>query len=130
MYQKALELNPNSPIAANNLAYLMLERGGNLDQALALAQTARRGMPESPASADTLAWAYYKKGVYGSAIELLEQAIQKQPKNPTYHFHLGLAYQQKNEQSKAATHLKKALELNPQGPHASAIKDALAKSQG
>jgi tetratricopeptide (TPR) repeat protein len=130
MYQKALELNPNSPVAANNLAYLMLERGGNLDQALALAQTARRGMPESPSSADTLAWAYYKKGVYGSAIELLEQAIQKQPKNATYHFHIGLAYQQKNDQSKAATHLKKALELNPEGPHAAAIKDALAKGQG
>jgi tetratricopeptide (TPR) repeat protein len=108
----------------------MLERGGNLDQALALAQTARRGMPESPASADTLAWAYYKKGVYGSAIELLEQAIQKQPKNPTYHFHIGLAYQQKNDQSKAAIHLKKALELNPEGPNSGAIKDALAKSQG
>ena len=52
-------------MAANNLAYLMLENGENVDVALTMAQTARRAMPDSPNSADTLAWAYYYKGTYG-----------------------------------------------------------------
>jgi len=47
-YQKALEIQPDNPLASNNLAYVMLESGGNVDVALSLAQTARRGMPDSP----------------------------------------------------------------------------------
>ena len=49
----------------------MVETGQNLDVALSLAQIARRGMPNSPSSADTLAWVYYQKGNYDSARELL-----------------------------------------------------------
>jgi len=73
MYQKALDIRANSPLAANNLAYLMVETGDNLDTALSLAQTARRGMSESPNAADTLGWVYYQKGIYRSAICLFEQ---------------------------------------------------------
>ncbi|MGH9567481.1 MAG: tetratricopeptide repeat protein, partial [Candidatus Angelobacter sp.] len=59
-YQQALQVKPNYPVAANNLAYLMLEHGADTGVALSLAQTARRGLPDLPASADTLGWAYYK----------------------------------------------------------------------
>jgi hypothetical protein len=45
-----------------------------VDVALTLAQTARQGMPNSPNTADTLAWAYYYKGTYGFARDLLEDA--------------------------------------------------------
>src|SRR5579863_7826503 len=62
MYQQALALQPDHPLASNNLAYVMLEQGENVDVALSMAQTARRGMPESPNAADTLGWAYYQKG--------------------------------------------------------------------
>jgi cellulose synthase operon protein C len=66
MYQKALEIQPDNPLASNNLAYLILQqtaqRRGNVDVALAMAQTARRGMPDSSSVADTLGWAYYQKG--------------------------------------------------------------------
>ena len=44
-YKKALAIQPERPIAANNLAYLMVDSGQNLDVALSLAQVARRGMP-------------------------------------------------------------------------------------
>ena len=69
MYQKALDLQPNNPLASNNLAYVMMEQGGNVDMALNLAQTARRGMPDSANAADTLCWAFYQKGIYQSAID-------------------------------------------------------------
>lgn len=67
-YQKTLALKPGDPVAANNLANVMLQNGGNLDVAMSLAETARRGLPDSPNPADTLGWIYYQKGVYGSAI--------------------------------------------------------------
>ena len=60
-YKKTLQLDPNDVVAANNLAYRMVESGQNPDGALALAQTARRGAPDSPQTADTLAWVYYYK---------------------------------------------------------------------
>src|SRR5207237_9760201 len=101
-YQKALEVKPDNPLASNNLAYVMLETGGNVDVALSLAQTARRGMPNSPNAADTLGWVYYQKGAYRSAIDLFQEALKlaeknKAPENPTVHYHLGLAYE-KTEQ--------------------------------
>jgi tetratricopeptide (TPR) repeat protein len=37
-YRKALETEPERPIAANNLAWLIAANGGNLDEALQLAQ--------------------------------------------------------------------------------------------
>ena len=113
MYQKALDVSPDYAVAANNLAYLMLEHGGNIDAALSLAQVARRGMQDSPSSADTLAWAYYHKGAYGLAVDLLQDAIKRSPENPTYQYHLGLSYLKQNERARAKQHLQKALQLNP-----------------
>ena len=69
-YQKVLELQPENPLASNNLAYVMLQQGGNVDVAFSMAQTARRQLPDSPNAADTLGWAFYHKHVYTSAINL------------------------------------------------------------
>jgi len=52
--QRALQIQPDYAPAANDLAYLMLEHGGNFNIALPLAQTARRGLPDLPNTADTL----------------------------------------------------------------------------
>ncbi len=78
-YKKALQIQPELGVAANNLAYLMIESGQNLDVALSLAQTARRVMPNAPSTADTLAWAYYQKQSYFSARDLLEEALKTAP---------------------------------------------------
>lgn len=126
LYRKALDLEPNHPLAANNLAYLLMEGGGNLDVALTLAQTARRGMPNNPSTADTLGWAYYRKGIYGSARDMLEMAVQAAPENATIHFHLGMTYDKVADSTKAAAHLKKSLQLAPNGPHAALIRQTLA----
>jgi Flp pilus assembly protein TadD len=74
-YQKALQAEPGSPLVANNLAFLLIDHGGNADWALSLAQTARSKLPNSPTTADTLAWAYIRKGIYGSALPLLQKAV-------------------------------------------------------
>jgi Flp pilus assembly protein TadD len=105
----------------------MLEHDQNTDVALSLAQTARRGMPNDPGVADTLGWAYYRKGSYQLAVDLLEEAAKKAPQNPNIHYHLGLAYQQVHNVPAAKSELDSALKLSPSGPHAGEIHDALAK---
>ena len=113
LFKKALQIQPDFPLAAHNAAYLMLQQGKDLDVALSLAQVARRGMPASPNAADTLGWAYYQKGTYRSAIELLEEATRKVPSNPAFHYHLGMAYSKMNDHLKARAELQRALQLNP-----------------
>ncbi len=127
LYQKSLQVQPDFALAANNLAYLMLEHGGNIDAALSYAQVARRGLPDLPNTADTLAWAYYHKGAYASAIDLLQEAVKKAPQNATYHYHLGMAYAKNNDKAKAKQHLSRVLQLNPTYEQAPEIKQLLAQ---
>jgi Flp pilus assembly protein TadD len=124
-YKKSLGIQPQQPIAANNLAYRMLTSGQNVDVALSLAQTARRGMPNSPSTADTLAWAYYNKGTYGFARDLLEDAIKADPNNATTQYHLGMVYSKLNDKNNASLHLKKAVTLAPDSPAAKNARAAL-----
>ena len=109
-YQRALQVQPDNPAAANNLAYLLLNHGGNSDVALSLAQTARRGLPDLANTADTLAWAYINKGAFGFAVDLLQEATNASPANPTYHYHLGLAYQKSNDTAHAKAQFERALQ--------------------
>jgi tetratricopeptide (TPR) repeat protein len=118
MYEQALKISPDHPLASNNLAYVILEQGGNIDVALGMAQTARRGMPNSPNAADTLGWAYYQKGIYQSAVSQFQEAIRLnekngQPDDAEVHYHLGLAYEKLNQNGLARQHLEKAVKLSP-----------------
>jgi len=130
LYQKALQIQSDNPVASNNLAYVMLQQGGNIDVALSMAQTARRMMPESPNAADTLGWAYYKKGLYPTAIDLFKEAVKKNPNDPTFHYHLGLAYRASDQPTLAKEHLQQVLKLNPNYNDADGVKKALAGLRG
>src|ERR1019366_1047601 len=115
-YKRSLQIQPMQAVASNNLAYLMLQNGENADVALTLAQTARRAMPNSPSTADTLAWAYYHKGAYGFARDLLEDAVKIDANNATMQYHLGMVYGKLQDKTNATLHLKKALSLAPDSP--------------
>jgi len=132
MYQKALEINPENPLASNDLAYAILRTGGNVDVALSLAQTARRGMPDSPNAADTLGWIFYQKGAYKSAIDLFQEALKlgeknKAPEDATVHYHLGLAYEKTDQPKLARQHLQRVLKINPNYSDAADVKKQLAQ---
>jgi len=81
--------------------------------ALSLEETARRSLPDSPNTADTLAWAYIQIGVYGSAIDLLQEALTQTPNDPTFRYHLGVAYQRTKNPTAAATQFRQVLKLDP-----------------
>jgi tetratricopeptide (TPR) repeat protein len=131
-YQKALMIRPDNPLASNSLASVMLQSGGNLDVALSLAQTARRGLPHSPGVADTLGWVYYQKGAYHSAVDSLQEAIRlaresKSPDSPQLHYHLGMAYMKSGQTTLARQQLQQALSLNPNSSDAENARKQLAE---
>ena len=112
-YEKTLEINPHAAVAANNLAWLHAEGGGNLDVATDLAQMAKSQAPDQPAFNDTLGWIYYKKDLVEQAVPLIQQSLEKDPNNALTHYHLGMAYAKAGEDSKAIVSLKRALALDP-----------------
>jgi len=84
-------------------------------------------MPNSPTSADTLAWAYYYTGAYSFARDLLEDAVKTEPNDPAMQYHLGMVYTKLRDKSDAEAHLKKAVSLAPNSPTA---RDARAALEG
>ena len=129
-YQKVLSLKSDEPHAANNLAYLLLEHGGSVNVALTLAQTARKGLPNLPNSADTLGWAYYNNGAFSVAAPLFEDAIKKVPNNQTYRYHLGLTYKKLNDTARAKVEFEKAISLDPNSAVAGNARQALNELAG
>ncbi|MBV9240423.1 MAG: tetratricopeptide repeat protein, partial [Acidobacteria bacterium] len=99
-YRNALEITPETPIAANNLAWIISENGGNLDEALQLATMAVTKSPQSAGFYDTLGWIYLKKGLNSPAVEQMRKAVSMdeasakangiQP-NAAYRVRLGMA---------------------------------------
>ncbi len=100
-YRRALEIAPETPIAANNLAWLIADTGaGNLDEALRLSQAAVNQNSSVAGYYDTLGWVYFKKGLYSPAIEQLKKAVALDEAdakragvsaNPAYRLRLGTA---------------------------------------
>src|SRR5258706_346989 len=124
-YRKALDLQPDHPVAANNLAYLLLEHGGDPQAALALAQTAWHASPDKSSIADTLGWAYYRVGAYSAAAPLFQEALKKSDKNLVYHYHLGLTYQQLKDLSRARAEFDKIIKLDPDSSVANDARRAI-----
>lgn len=111
-YQKALEIDAHAAVAANNLAWLYAQENERLDVALALAQTAKAGMPNRHEVDDTLGWIYYKKGLSTLALASFKECVRSQPQNASYVGHLGLAYAQSGDKRKARESLEQALKLS------------------
>jgi tetratricopeptide (TPR) repeat protein len=126
-YKKALEINPKFAPAANNLAWLYAEHGGNIDAALSLAQTAKEINPEDPSVSDTLGWIYYKKQVYLTAISHLKESAEKMPNNPVVRYHLGMAYYKKGDKKLAKEELSASLKLSKEFSGAEDAKKIVAE---
>ncbi|MBW2023063.1 MAG: tetratricopeptide repeat protein [Deltaproteobacteria bacterium] len=128
-YRKALEIKSDFAPAANNLAWSLAAHGGNIDEALALAQTAKEKMPESPEVMDTLGWIYYLKGSYLNAVFELNDALEKTPDNAVINYHMGMALAKNNQPERARAYLEKALKLNPKFQGADEARKTLAALQ-
>ncbi len=127
IYERILKLQPDHAIALNNLAYLLAENGGDLDQALALAQRARQRLPDNPDVADTLGWIYIKKNLSDNAISIFRDLVTKQPEIPTYRYHLGMALFQRGDKPEARKELQAALDRKPSPQELQKIKELMGR---
>jgi tetratricopeptide (TPR) repeat protein len=126
-YEQVIKMDPNNGIALNNLAFLMAETGGDLNQALTYAQRAKQRLPNLYEVSDTLGWIYLKKNLSDSAIEIFKDLVSKAPNHSTYRYHLGMALSQKGDRVNALKELNEALKASPPREEAAKIKELIAK---
>jgi tetratricopeptide (TPR) repeat protein len=112
-FEHVLRIDPEAAVAANNLAWIYVQHGGNLDVAMHLAQTAHKKLPGVAEVGDTLGFIYYKKNLASLAIDLFKASQTRDPKNALYEYHLGLAYASAGDSVRARGSLRKALALKP-----------------
>jgi len=108
-YKAALLANPNNGVALNNLAFLMSENGGDLDEALAYAKQGEVLLKGASEAADTVGWIYLKKGNTDIAITKFAQAFRVSPANKSYRDHLSQAFAKTSNGSPAVEALQEAL---------------------
>ena len=113
IYEQILKIQPDHPIALNNLAFIKAEDGQDLDEALTMAQRARQGLPNSPDIMDTLGWIYLKKNLSDDAIRTFKELVTADPNRATYHYHYGMALLQKGDKPSAKRELETAIKFNP-----------------
>jgi tetratricopeptide (TPR) repeat protein len=112
-YRRMLQLNAEDAVAANAVAYLVTEIGGNLDEALKLAQKAVQLNPQQPNFSDTLGWIYFKRNLNDSAVQVFQALTRNYPDSPVFHYHFGMVLLQKGDKKTAKTELKNALSKGP-----------------
>ncbi len=127
VYEAVLRLDSNDGITLNNLAFLMAEHNGDLDDALGKAQRAKQLMPEMTEVSDTLGWIFLKKNLSDSALDTFRDLVNKEPNISTYRYHLGMALAQKGDKIQAIKELQEALKYNPSQTEREAIQQLLTK---
>jgi tetratricopeptide (TPR) repeat protein len=126
-YQKVLKLDPENAAAMNNLAYIEADQSTDLDGALALAERARKKLPENIDVQDTLALVYIRKNLTDEGLRIMRDVVGRQPNNPTYRYHLALALAQKGDKTNARNELKNALTLKPSRDDQNRIRELMAR---
>jgi serine/threonine protein kinase len=111
-YRRAIELNPNIPLAYLHYAWYNILMG-NPEEAPKLLQKAIELDPLSNIYPAELAWMNYFSGEYDKTIELSLQSLELIPDFPFALFTLGEGYAGKGMYDKAIEVQKKSSELSP-----------------
>lgn len=106
-YEQVIEKVPNSSLAKNNLAMILVDDAAN-EQSIAKALEYISSLADikEAASLDTVGWVYFKAGKLNQSIEVLTHAIELAPKAAELHYHMGMAYAEQGNLDKAREHLK------------------------
>ena len=123
-----IRADPGNVGARNDLAWLLAEKGTDLESALALAQAARRLDPSADVL-DTLGWVHLKRGETRQAVQTLEEALEKRPDSPSIRYRLGIALDEAGEEPRAREMFQAALAAGA-FPEAEAARRELAQLEG
>ena len=124
-FRKALELQPDQPQVLNYLGYSMVELDMNLDEALAMIETAVAGRPNDGYITDSLGWVLYRMGRYGEAIVHMERAVELTPVDPIINDHLGDVLWAVGRKTEARFQWHRALSFDPEPEDAERMRRKL-----
>jgi tetratricopeptide (TPR) repeat protein len=125
-FERVLTFDASAGVAANNLAWIYAENGGNIDLALQLAQTAKTALPNQPEVHDTLGWIYVKKNELPLAVASLRRSLELDPSNLEAAYHLGLAYEKQGNRADAQRMLEQYLKLDATSDRSAEVRRRLA----
>jgi tetratricopeptide (TPR) repeat protein len=126
-YRAALQIAPNNPTLLNNVAFLLADTGGSLDEALKYARRALQIDSKQPRYSDTLGWIYFKQKLNDSALQVFRTLTASNPDNATFHYHLGMVLLQKGDKNDAKAELQNALTKKPSNEVRHDAEAALSK---
>jgi tetratricopeptide (TPR) repeat protein len=132
-YEAVLRTNPQSEVAVNNLAMLLVTYktdAASLDRAKTLA--ARFSDSSNPSFLDTYGWVLYRHGEAAASVPVLERVVAKAPGAPVALYHLGMAQSQAGSRTQARENLERAVNSGMKFSgidEARATLDKLAKLQ-
>lgn len=129
-YNMALKLNPGSAKTFNNLAWAYAQKGKNLEDALALATAAVEADQVNGFFYDTLAWVYFKQGLFEEARQSVLKAIEFQPGIPDFHYHLGEILRWQGRYRDAIEEYGRVLGIEPYGGWADLAESAIWAIKG
>ncbi|MCF0206770.1 MAG: tetratricopeptide repeat protein, partial [Bacteroidales bacterium] len=98
----------------NSYSYSLSERGERLDYALELSSRLIKLASDNPSYIDTHAWALYKNGKYGEALEYINKAISIMGDYSVFYDHRGDILYSLKRVDEAVGDWQKALELDPE----------------
>jgi len=128
-YRKALAKTPEDPLLLNNLAFLLAETGGNLDEAQQMASSAIRKAPNLPQLQDTLAWVQIKQRHEDSALKILATLTTEHPDDVTFRYHYAVALIDSGNRAAAKDQAETALSKKPPAEMATALRNLLAQAK-
>jgi tetratricopeptide (TPR) repeat protein len=124
-FRAALKINPDRADVLNYLGYSWVDKGMNLDEAVAMLEKARALRPLDGFIADSVGWAYYRLGRYPDAARALEEAVQLAPAAADVNEHLGDAYWRVGRRIDARFQWQHAMQLNPDAKQKAALERKL-----
>ena len=102
-YKKALEIQPNWPVAHYRMA-LDYQKQGHLDEAIAEWEQTTHYDPQFYSAYDMLAGTYQRQGNLKKAIEALAELLKYPPSRMPVHYQLGLWYEEVGDRPHALMH--------------------------
>ena len=122
-FEKVVAEQPELASARNDLAFVLAERGEQLDRAVELARGAPPALGNNPAAIDTLGYVHYRAGRLEAALAELQRAValaESRParRAPIYTYHLGLVLQALDRKGEAANAFQRALASGEDFPEA------------
>jgi tetratricopeptide (TPR) repeat protein len=109
-YEGVVHRNPQSEVAANNLAMLIVtykRDAASLDRAKSL--TERFADSSNPSYLDTYGWVLFKHGEAAASVPILQRVVSKAPDAPLALYHLGMAQSQAGSTQQAFGNLTRAV---------------------